>query len=505
MPSPGMVVRLRPMGPWRIGPNTGSREQTEAVLHSDSLYSAISCAMQQLGFLTHWLSVTAESDQPEVRITSAFPFSQQNLFVPPPRHTWPPSAVGKVRWKAARLVPLSLTPSLLREEEVDQERWAVDPVSGCLLPAGKHGASSPPFRIGLRSTAPVDRLSHTSHESFASACLEFTPGSGMWCLVAFANERARDGWAGKLRSAFRLLADSGFGGERSRGWGRSKPPQFQDVDIEQLIPRVQTEGAETGYWMLSLYSAGTGDRVNWNRGDYTVVTRSGRANSNGMLKRQSRMLEEGSVVFAGDAPTGRAIDVAPEGSAHPVYRWGVAAAFPVPVKPHGVKYRLVIAVPEPEPESEAAPPPEPEPISEPEFEAPEIVSGEPSLEEDWLPEDDLLPEEESLPQETPVAGETPAAEQLAGEAPASEGQAQEVLDVEPPVSDTPEAGASPADAPVEEPPGNEPPIEQPPSPEVPLEEPPPDRPTEEEPPREEPPGTETPVEEPPRDSEEPRS
>ena len=411
MPSPGMVVRLRPVGPWRIGPNTGSREQTDVVLHSDSLYSAVTCAMQQLGFLTHWLSVTAESDEPDVRITSAFPYAQQNLFVPPPRHTWPPAAGSKVRWKAARLVPLSLTPALLLEEELDQERWAADPVSGCLLPAGKHGVSPPPFRISLRSTAPVDRVSQTSVESFASACLEFTPGSGMWCLILFASDSARDSWAGKVRSAFRLLADSGFGGERSRGWGRSKPPQFQDVDVAQFIPRVQTEGAEMAYWMLSLYSATTNDRVDWKRGDYTLLTRSGRVERSGTLKQQSRMVEEGSVVFSGEAPVGRAKDVAPDGSAHPVYRWGCAAAFPVPVKPHGVKYRLAVAVPEPEPEAVPA--------------QPEVFVEEP------------LVSDESLPVEEPPV-EEPASEEPPREEPPSEEPSRD----EPP----------PAEVPVEEPP-----------------------------------------------------
>jgi CRISPR/Cas system CSM-associated protein Csm4 (group 5 of RAMP superfamily) len=464
MASPGIVVRLRPVGPWRIGPSTGAREQTDGILHSDSLFSAISCAMQQLGFLTHWLSVTAESDEPEVRITSAFPYAQQNLYVPPPRHTWPPAAGGKVRWKAARLVPLSLTPVLLREEEIDQERWAADPVSGCLLPVGKHGVSAPPFRIGVRSTAPVDRISNISGEAFSSACLEFTSGSGMWCLIVFASAGARDAWAGKLRSAFRLLADNGVGGERSRGWGRSKPPQFQDMDVAQLLPTVQTEGAEMAYWMLSLYSAGADDRVDWKRGDYTLVTRSGRAERTGMLKRQSRMVEEGSVVFASQAPVGAASDVAPEGTGHPVYRWGCPAAFPVPVRPHGVKYRLAVAAPEPERQIA------PEPV-EPNTQVPEPVTDEP------------LPDEQPAYEE-PV-DQLPAADQPADDTPVDEPPAEEPT--------------------AEEPPAEEPPAEEPPTDEPPAEEPPAQEPAIDEPPRDEPPAIEPPVEEPPRDREDPQS
>jgi hypothetical protein len=242
----------------------------------------------------------------------------------------------------------------------------------------------------------------------------------MWCLVIFSGNAARDAWAGKLRSAFRLLADTGFGGERSRGWGRSKPPQFQDVDLAQFIPAVQTEGAETAYWMLSLYTAGAKDRIDWRRGDYTLVTRSGRTEQIGTLKRQSRMVEEGSVVFAAEAPVGVTRDVAPEGSAHPVYRWGCAAAFPVPVRPHGVKYRLAVTAPEPETQPE----PEPEPVPEPE--------PEPQLSEI---SDEEMPADESQIEEPPA---------------------------DKPMEEPPPAEPPPAEPPIDEPPNTEIPVEEPP-------------------------------------------
>jgi hypothetical protein len=332
------------------------------------------------------------------------------VFVPPPRHTWPPGLPGKVRWKAARLVPLSVTPTLLREEELDQERWAADPVSSCLLPIGKHGVSAPPFRIGLRPTAPVDRISVTSSEAFTSACLEFTQGSGMWCLVAFDGEEARETWADRVRSAFRLLADSGVGGERSRGWGRSRSPQFQDVDVDQFLSADagEAENGNTGYWLLSLFSPGPGDHIDWRRGDYTVVTRSGRVEATGEFKQSSRLIEEGSIVFAGESPVGIARDVAPQGSPHPVYRSGFAIAVRVPVRAHGVKYRSAFAVPEPEPEPAPAPEPEPPieepPVAEPTVKEPPLEEPleQPPLEEPPLEEP---PPEQPLPEQPPIEEE----------------------------------------------------------------------------------------------------
>ena len=38
-----------------------------------------------------------------------------------------------------------------------------------------------------------------------------------------------------VKAAFRLLADSGFGGERSRGWGRSEAPEFIEGQLPDMI------------------------------------------------------------------------------------------------------------------------------------------------------------------------------------------------------------------------------------------------------------------------------
>ena len=57
---PSVLVRLRPTGPWRIGPDSGDRDRVDRVYHSDSLYSAVAGAMLRLGTLEDWLDATAE-------------------------------------------------------------------------------------------------------------------------------------------------------------------------------------------------------------------------------------------------------------------------------------------------------------------------------------------------------------------------------------------------------------------------------------------------------------
>ena len=39
--NPALVVKLRAAGPWRTGSGSGARNRTDAVYHSDALYSAV--------------------------------------------------------------------------------------------------------------------------------------------------------------------------------------------------------------------------------------------------------------------------------------------------------------------------------------------------------------------------------------------------------------------------------------------------------------------------------
>jgi len=377
--NPGLVVKLRPAGPWRIGPDSGARNQVDVIYHSDSLYAAVTSAMGRLGAIEEWLAATARNGAPAVRFSSCFPFVEEIGFVVPPRTIWPPTSPAllsaRVRWKSARFVPLGIVQALLAGQSLDENQWAVDGPSGCLLPAGRSG----PFRTGLRFNSAVDRL-NGSTERHSTACLEFRPGAGLWAIISFADEAARDRWAAPVQTAIRLLADSGFGGERSRGWGRAEAPEFTPGTLPDIIlppaagspqPLVEAvavsepplardeNGAaatpdevppvEPGrplspapgssapgpqaHWLLSLFTPDTADSVDWERGNYTTVVRGGRIESaarSGELKKQLQMVAEGSVLYAPEALRGAAPDVAPEGFEHPVFRAGFAVSIPLP-------------------------------------------------------------------------------------------------------------------------------------------------------------------------------
>jgi CRISPR type III-A-associated RAMP protein Csm4 len=234
-----------------------------------------------------------------------------------------------VRWKSARFVPLHVAPRLLAYEALKEERWAVDPVSESVLPVEKFGEVSPPFRVAMRRTAAVDRLSGASGDAGSTACLEFAEHAGLWCPVVCPDE-----WRERVQALFRYIADAGVGGERSSGWGRAAAPEFEPLPsilAGNSLDEVPDQHA-AGYWLLSLYAPASSDRVDWNRGSYALLRRSGRTNSAGTPKIESAMVEEGSVVMAELPPAGMAHDVAPSGAGHPVYRAGFAVAIPVAVR-----------------------------------------------------------------------------------------------------------------------------------------------------------------------------
>ncbi len=345
----GLIVRLQPTGPWRFGSESGAIREVGEIYHSDSVFSAVTHAMRQLGELDTWLRATAEEEgAPAVSVSSCYPWQDEDLFVLPPRHLWPPVSPAMASLRNARFLPIRLLPKLFLGEELREEHWSVDAPSRCLISRPPDGAPRGPYRTAVRSMVPVDRLSGLAGRPRRVACVEFGPNAGLWLAVSFASPAARDRWAVLVEAAFRLLADTGFGGLRSIGWGRSAQPEFTLGSLrELLLPEisgkpapVSEEGAEgaarpTGYWLLSLFRPGGGEDVNWNSGVYSLVTRGGRVESDvsaGQEKKMLRMVAEGSVLVAGNPLHGSAANVAPDGFPHPVYRYGRPVTLPVPLE-----------------------------------------------------------------------------------------------------------------------------------------------------------------------------
>jgi CRISPR type III-A-associated RAMP protein Csm4 len=346
-----MLIRLRPRGPWRYGPGDGASDRVDVTFRSDRLYSALTLAMRQLGFLELWLNATARTDTPSFAWSSLFPFQGDTLFAPPPATAWPPRPqlvassspifLSKMRWNAVRFVPLSLIESILMGQQILADQWLPDPESGCLLRRDRPSIS--PFRASTRFTAPVDRLSGLSRSANSLACIEFEPSSGLWAVIRFRDVDAESVWADRIAAGFRLLADSGFGARRTCGWGHADTPEIQrgawpDLLLPKAASAIASNGNETGsgitlYWLLSLYSPASADAVDWSLGNYQLTIRGGRVDNAPAAvseKKAVRMITEGSVIAALSELAGAFVNVAPDYFSRPIRRAGLALALALP-------------------------------------------------------------------------------------------------------------------------------------------------------------------------------
>ena len=232
--NPGLVVKLRPAGPWRIGPDSGARNRVDVIYHSDSLYRAVTSAMSRMGSLDAWLDATARSadaggvfqlvlSRSWTRSVSWF----RRVRVWPP--TSPAAMSARVRWKSARFIPLSMVESILAGKRWTRisGAWMAPAAAWCRPEAG----TVPHERALERRGRPVERRERAALHGVH----RISAGCGLWTVVGFRDEAARDAWQEPVKAAFRLLADTGFGGERSRGWGRSETPEFVEGTLPGLI------------------------------------------------------------------------------------------------------------------------------------------------------------------------------------------------------------------------------------------------------------------------------
>lgn len=389
--SSALLFTFYPSGPWRFGPGEGGRDRVDTLFRSDRLFSAFTLAFERLGMMEPWLDATARAAKPAVILSSLFPFQGDTRFVSPPATLWPPPAgavrisspvfATKVRWRAARFVPVSLVENLLLGQRILAEQWTSDAESGCLLRRDRPQSS--PFRTIMRTHVAVDRLG-TGTEAHSHAGVEFEPDSGLWGVAVFDSETAAEQWKAPLLAGLRLVADTGFGGRRSNGWGQISKFRTQEAAWPQvLLPKLSraqsnntaenSSGQTPAHWLLSLFRPASEEQIDWQGASYSLTVRGGyveSSNGRGAAKKQVRMIEEGSVIAAAQSPLGSAVDVAPEGFPHPVYRSGFALSITLPAVDFARTEEIpqagaelaealdealkVAALEEPQPQSEAA-------------------------------------------------------------------------------------------------------------------------------------------------------
>ncbi|MBI2690196.1 MAG: hypothetical protein HYX27_28145 [Acidobacteria bacterium] len=323
MERPALLVQLQPITPWRCG--SGRPEEPASLVPSDGLFGAISDAMRLLGWLPDWLAEGARV----IRFSSLFPFHNETFYAPLPEAVRATAGLRRVRLESVRFAPLGAIQDLATRK-FDEHRWVLDLPSGCLQPADRAGAGGP-YRPLERQRAAVDRLTGAATPTVSAEGNEFAANAGAWALFVFANLDTASLWSGRLKAAFRLLADDGIGGWRGAGWGRSRRPRFRENDLGRLLAHIGWKPAvyaETGkWWALGLFSPGDADRVAWDNGAYRTLTRGGWTAGAGS-KAGLRFVREGSILSSPAEPSGRIAESVMEGVPYPVLRYGAGLTLP---------------------------------------------------------------------------------------------------------------------------------------------------------------------------------
>jgi CRISPR-associated protein Csm4 len=337
------AFRLRLRSPLHVGDQGIGSEVTHAYVPSDTLFSAVAVIWRTLPGLPHSLAELLDEQNPPLVLTSAFPYAGNVLLLPRPHLPHAPNPrkdeSGK-RFRRVRWVSHTLFARLIAapgQEELDSlwQQGKTVQTGAVWVTANecKHleqllGSQCDDLHLwstGIVPRVAVDRVTnasqihHTGRASFAEGC-------GLWCMA-----RGTANWLAALEKVLAVLGDEGLGGERSNGNG-----QFT---LEPLaLPSLPS--AESSYVVLlsrTAPTAGQMDLLRRPQSAYELVLVGGFSGTPGdspLVRRQVRMLVEGSIIGAPAASSvlGHLVDVTPSGAPlpdHRIYRSGLGFAVPV--------------------------------------------------------------------------------------------------------------------------------------------------------------------------------
>lgn len=311
----------RASGPAQQG-NLGL-EKTEVYIPADTLFSALCqtlATFYDTESLTAFLNCyTADSARLPFTLTSAFPFAHDVYLFPKPLTFIDRSKKSKrIQFVSDTLFqeiidgnPPEFDENLL----LNGEKVWVSPQEKETLETSIEGKPI----IWVTSARPRVTLGSRNSESeiWHIESVQFNKGCGLWFAVHFDSDETKQ----KIETCLRVLGATGIGGERSAGYGLfnfsaatieipSAEACNQFVTLSPICPQTPAE----------LASLLTGDIA------YTLNPSVGWSSTAGVVfrRKQVMMFAEGSILNATEGQVGRLIDLAPEGWAHPVYRYGYA-------------------------------------------------------------------------------------------------------------------------------------------------------------------------------------
>lgn len=324
------AIRLNFLSPIHLGRGTTDLDKTSAVYHSDALKSAIYAVA--LPYFPTW-GTTPDSFFNSFSISSAFPFSQGEFFLPRPHYKinfkFSETAEDKQSKKAKKISFISA--SIFRQ-------WAQKPEVPVYLhesqisPGGSYvfspNVTAKAFlqaEIQQRVQVPVEGDEENETRPFYFERLYFQKDSGLYFLADFKNEDIRS----EVLYALEILGAQGIGTDRTVGNG------LFDFNTKVHVSKFDMPDNPAGNLRLNLglYLPTKEElsKVDMEKSHWQLIKRGGYLGGSSMEKFMSLrknniyFFAEGSVFKTDKALQGRYVNLRPEyndNDLHPVYRCG---------------------------------------------------------------------------------------------------------------------------------------------------------------------------------------
>ncbi len=346
------AYRLQMRSPLHVGEQGIGNEQTLAYIPSDTLFSALVVTWSTLPGLQDSLAALVDPEAaPPLLLTSAFPYADDVRLLPRPALPLAPTlsdnettkTVKRVEWVSETVFAALI--SGIDQAALDRQ-WSQKSLlqAGNVWTTGEEGsrleAHLPESDAGehliwwtdVVPRVTVDRITNAS-QIYHVGRTYFADGCGLWFAA-----RGEAIWLDRMEQVLAFKAVEGIGGLRSVGNGQFT--LHMDAAPGLLADLTTIAETEHGEILLSRLAPAADEmiRLRSDVASYQLVLVGGFSGTPGttpVVRRQVRMVTEGSVIGAGAAskrPPGQLVDVTPETTpwlGHRIYRYGYGFTVPV--------------------------------------------------------------------------------------------------------------------------------------------------------------------------------
>jgi len=320
------IIKMCFTTPLHLGEVGIGIEGSTLILHSDTIFNAICNALAKL-YGSEWVTDFLEKFKlkPDFRISSGFPFIENNLYFPKPfsranierelRQNY-----GKKLKKTNYLTKHFFEKWIAGDNLTENELKNITKKEITLLNGDKISKFHEEM---ILPKVAVNRESAESNIYFLGS-VHFAKKAGLWFIVDCEDDIYRD----KVLPALRLLQHEGIGGKRTWGLGRF---ELEEDSFYLKLPDVNTRLLLSLFYpKISEKKLFSSEKAKWGftlRGGYAYPYGAGRS----FQKPQRLLISEGSIFET--RPRGKLIEYPIyQGELESLYQYGIAYSIPISVR-----------------------------------------------------------------------------------------------------------------------------------------------------------------------------